>query len=128
MIRKSKVEIEKVLHLVIFESPSKGKNNPHLRDIEGDLINMSSWRYQTFCTSGLVCVRCGIEGKFFAKEKSLETDARYHLNLYAEQDGKEILMTKDHILPKSRGGKDTLSNFQTMCTICNFNKGNTLEK
>jgi 5-methylcytosine-specific restriction endonuclease McrA len=32
-------------------------------------------------------------------------------------------MTKDHIFPKSKGGKDVIENMQTMCTICNKNKG-----
>ena len=31
-------------------------------------------------------------------------------------------MTKDHIIPKSKGGKNELSNYQTMCTYCNNEK------
>jgi 5-methylcytosine-specific restriction endonuclease McrA len=34
--------------------------------------------------------------------------------------------TKDHIVPKSKGGKDMLSNTQTICVICNTKKGDTL--
>jgi hypothetical protein len=49
----------------------------------------------------------------------------YHLNLYAEKDNREILFTKDHIIPKSRGGKNILANYQTMCVECNNKKGNT---
>lgn len=37
-------------------------------------------------------------------------------------------MTKDHIIPKSKGGIDDLSNYQTMCERCNKEKGNELEK
>lgn len=36
-------------------------------------------------------------------------------------------MTKDHIIPKSKGGKDELNNYQTMCVICNVKKGNKIE-
>ena len=36
-------------------------------------------------------------------------------------------MTKDHIIPKSKGGKDILDNFQTMCFECNTKKGNKYE-
>ena len=36
-------------------------------------------------------------------------------------------MTKDHILPKSKGGKDEIDNYQTMCIRCNKAKGNNLE-
>jgi 5-methylcytosine-specific restriction endonuclease McrA len=30
----------------------------------------------------------------------------------------------DHILPRSKGGKDTLDNLQTLCQPCNLGKGN----
>lgn len=97
-------------------------------DFDGDLIKGNSQRYQTFFTKGCKCVNCGIEGKYFAKEKHLK-DKSFHLNLYAiDKNGDEVLMTKDHIIPKSKGGIDDLSNYQTMCERCNKEKGNELEK
>ena len=97
-------------------------------DFDGDLVKGNSYRYQTFFTKGCKCVKCGIEGKFFAKERFPDNKV-YHLNLYAiDQDGNEVLMTKDHIIPKSKGGSSNISNYQTMCRICNKNKGNNLEK
>lgn len=97
-------------------------------DFDGDLIHMNSLRYQVFKRS-LVCAACGIEGSFMAKEQqtSATQPDRWHFNLYAVKDGVEVLMTKDHIHPKSKGGKDTLDNFQTMCMPCNKAKGNSLE-
>lgn len=89
-------------------------------------IKMNSHRYQCFKNSGLKCVKCGIEGKFFAMERGSKCKA-YHFNLYAiDENGKEVLMTKDHIIPKSRGGKCSISNYQTMCYPCNQAKGNKL--
>jgi 5-methylcytosine-specific restriction enzyme A len=35
-------------------------------------------------------------------------------------------MTRDHIIPKSKGGSDHLNNMQTMCTKCNNKKGNSI--
>jgi 5-methylcytosine-specific restriction endonuclease McrA len=32
-------------------------------------------------------------------------------------------MTRDHVIAKSLGGQDFLSNMQTMCRICNNKKG-----
>lgn len=40
-------------------------------DFDGDLIKGNSQRYQTFFTKGCKCVVCGIEGKYFAKERHL---------------------------------------------------------
>lgn len=94
---------------------------------DGDSIKGNSHRYQTFFTKGLKCVCCGIEGQYFAKEKGGK-DGSYHLNLYAvDSDGNEVLMTKDHIIPKSKDGKDHISNYQTMCEVCNVAKGNNIE-
>lgn len=105
------------------------KDKRHAKvELDGDLIKGNSQRYQTFFTKGTKCVCCGIEGKYFAKEKT-QTDGSYHLNLYAiDKNEQEVLMTKDHIIPKSKGGKDELENYQTMCSICNKAKGNSLEE
>lgn len=84
---------------------------------------MFSDRLRCFAKHGTKCVRCGIEGKFFAVERHFSENGGYHLNLYAVKDGKEILMTKDHVVPSARGGKNNLSNYQTMCTDCNVAKG-----
>lgn len=90
--------------------------------LDGDLITPSS-RYRLFYRS-LVCVKCGLVGTYFAKEKNPNVGTKYHLNLYAVKDGVEIQFTKDHILPKSKGGENKLSNYQTMCEPCNKTKGN----
>ena len=91
--------------------------------IGDDYISAGSLRYKTFKKS-LVCVVCGVEGTYFAKERFKPTE-RYHLNLYAiDKKGKEVLMTKDHIVPISKGGSHHLDNLQTMCFKCNMKKGN----
>lgn len=125
--RKSIHSIEEIRELtkdVLFE---KDKRNAMVK-LDGDTIKGNSQRYQTFFTKGLKCVYCGIEGKYFAKEKDIGSNL-YHLNLYAvDENGKEVLMTKDHIVPKSKGGKDDITNYQTMCERCNKEKGNNLEE
>lgn len=95
----------------------------------GHSIPIKSKRYSCYARNGVICVRCGIEGHYFAAEKSVEqpTD-KYHLNLYhLGEDGKETMMTVDHRNPLSRGGPDTVSNLQPMCIRCNGLKGNMLD-
>lgn len=36
-----------------------------------------------------------------------------------------VFMTKDHIVPTSKGGADKMCNLQPMCSICNTIKGNS---
>ena len=98
-------------------------------DVCGTKISIRSKRYKCYARKGVKCVRCGIEGKYFAAEKALTQNTdKYHLNLYANEDGKEILMTVDHIIPLSRQGLDNVSNLQTMCSPCNNMKGNRTEE
>jgi 5-methylcytosine-specific restriction endonuclease McrA len=56
------------------------------------------------------CVYCGIRSGSVHKGR-----------LYGKRD-----FTVDHILPKSRGGKDTWPNTACACAACNHRKGNRL--
>lgn len=84
-------------------------------------VKMNSHRYFLFreCTK---CVACGLQGTRMLLEHH-PADKSPHFNLYGEEDGKLILMTKDHIHAKSCGGEDRHSNYQTMCILCNNLKG-----
>ena len=90
-------------------------------------IKLSSDRYLNFLKNGTNCVHCGLTGKYFWVERFKDQD-KYHLNLYGiDESGKETMLTKDHIIPLSRGGEDSIENFQVLCDVCNFKKGNSLE-
>lgn len=92
--------------------------------IEGFDVYPRSLRYKTFIEKGYTCVCCGRKGAYYALECNEKLNPnRAHFNLYSEDD---VLMTKDHILPKSKGGKDCIDNMQTMCVICNKQKGNRI--
>jgi len=90
-------------------------------------VGLSSLRLLCFKRS-LVCVSCGRIGNLFALEKSVEKDITPHFNLYHKDDKEEILMTQDHIFPKSKGGAHCLENLQTMCFKCNHKKGNAINE
>ena len=90
----------------------------------GKSISVFSKRYRCYAEHGVKCVACGIEGHYFAveKHKTHETD-KYHMNLYHKaEDGHEVMMTIDHIIPLSKNGPDDISNLQTMCCQCNMKK------
>lgn len=70
------------------------------------------------------CVCCGVEGDKLLVEIR-DADKSPHLNLYANGMDGLTLMTRDHVQPKSLGGCDHLSNYQTMCSVCNSLKGHS---
>ena len=116
-------EVKEKIQDVLFET----RRGVSKIDFDGDLIKGNSQRYQTFFTKGCKCVTCGIEGKYFAKERLID-QSTYHLNLYAiDKNGNEVLMTKDHILPRSKGGANSINNYQTMCQPCNMKKANKID-
>lgn len=93
--------------------------------LDGDEMKAESLRYKTFFKDSCTCATCGTKGVFFAKERSRGSKrGSYHLNLYSIVNGKEMLMTKDHFIAKSKGGSDDLNNLNTMCEECNSKKGN----
>ena len=92
-------------------------------------VPMGSHRYQLFVAKGTTCVCCGTEGLYFALEcNTVGNPSKFHLNLYGRDEcGKEIMMTKDHIVPRSKGGENRLSNYQPMCYRCNQKKADKIE-
>lgn len=47
-----------------------------------------------------------------------------HICMYCGSECPEILLTRDHVLPMSRGGRDNWSNVVAACRTCNTRKGN----
>lgn len=117
--------------------PLIGKYLPNII-LDGDEVSISSTRLRTFSEKGITCTKCGITGQYFVKERTRLNKKQkllrkkkgydaFHLNLYAIKDGEEILMTRDHIFPKSRGGTNSITNSQTMCKTCNELKADKVE-
>ena len=67
-IRKEIIPISEVENAVKDVMFCKNKRDSYV-NIRGDIIKGNSQRFQTFFTKGLKCSCCGIEGKYFAKEK-----------------------------------------------------------
>lgn len=91
-------------------------------------VAIASKRLRTFAQTGTTCVCCGMKATYFALERCFGApeSMRPHLNLWGvNAQGEEVLFTRDHIRPRSRGGEDTLANSQTMCGPCNWAKKDT---
>ena len=137
--RFKKYKIDEVLIHVIFDEDIKDIKHASPewfekieKDFDGHLVKMNSQRYQTFAKKGIKCVHCGLEGKFFALEQNssgTNNPDRWHFNLYGiDEKGQEVMITKDHIIPRSKGGINHISNYQPLCSICNGLKGNNREE
>lgn len=97
-------------------------------------VKVSSPRMELF-RQNPKCVNCDHMGSIWILQGHHAKETP-HLNLYhvgdpIPQHKKQsidglILMTKDHIIPKSKGGSSGLDNLQTMCVICNRLKDNKL--
>jgi len=123
--RLGTVDADKFIDLIPLDSHSK---LPKSRMFFDKRVRLTSSRYKVYATKGCVCAECGLHGKFFALEQSLsqKTD-KFHFNLYGySRYGEEIMLTVDHIIPKSKGGTDDLDNKQCLCFRCNNKKGDKL--
>lgn len=121
------MERKTLLHLVpdmeqVFEPARRGLTRMDLAN-----RSVSIRRMQCFAVKGVECVRCGIKGSEIRLEE-WRNGGGVHLDLYAyAPQGHRVLMTLDHIVPKSLGGPNELSNYQPMCEPCNSKKGATPE-
>ncbi len=98
-----------------------GKHKPRLvlttPNKDAYSVRASSTRLELLARSPK-CVRCRIEGVLWILQAQDEKTIP-HLDLFAIRGNNFILMTQDHITPKSRGGRDHMSNLQVMCAPCN---------
>lgn len=110
------------VHSAIAASTGKWGTLP-----DGQQFKRESQRLILFSTTSVACSACGIEGKYYDLETH-STDVVPHLNLYAilPKSGAPVLMTKDHTIPKSKGGPNSMSNYTTMCAPCNGKKADTV--
>lgn len=74
------------------------------------------------------CKKCGIVPSLIIKYRHKnEPESTVHTDMFhIGKNGGLTMMTVDHILPKSAGGTDRLTNLEIMCQRCNSNKGSAI--
>lgn len=77
-------------------------------------------RAQILNKIGYQCVEDNCNLKDFHFGLGIDKGGGLHLDLYGyDQEGDIVMITIDHIVPKSKGGSDTIDNFQPMCKVHN---------
>lgn len=85
-------------------------------------------RLGVFHRKGTICVCCGAgkEGVYLVENHTTNKKGRaasVHVDIFTKS---WVLMTVDHIIPKSEGGTSDWDNLQPMCTDCNRKKASLL--
>jgi 5-methylcytosine-specific restriction endonuclease McrA len=129
-------EMEKILKKMRGQLPPKGMirlRKVTLKEVIGDKPHCKIWANKKLHTISLhsermallirtqVCACCGLKGTHFWLEYS--GCKAPHLNLYGNNgNGKEVMLTADHIIPRSKGGPTAAHNLQILCARCNCAK------
>lgn len=96
--------------------------------LAGQKVNgLRSSRINCLIAGGGKCVRCGLQGSLWALERHHPNEP-YHVNLYGlGKKNKEVMLTRDHIIPKSKGGTTDALNCQVLCSKCNTKKADLVQ-
>lgn len=105
-------------------------NNRQVTVMGKYLLPKKSRRLSLLENGQLFCCKCGLEGKHWYIEKDLRDPSKhFSLQFYGfDKNGVERMLTWDHIIPKSLGGNDSMSNGQIMCHPCNRDKSNSISE
>lgn len=115
----------------IFDYISKNPHEPYYVDGDGNRCKLR--RAKIYFEKGLQCAEagCKLKGTFFALERwpnqKDQTFGNYHFDLFAiDKKGEEVMMTVDHVHPRSKGGANHVSNYQPMCKVHNEIKADNI--
>lgn len=126
LLRHGTYDVKTVLEWM--DADEKFDTDSVLKEFEGLNVLSGLLGYKVFKHKGTKCVCCPVEGQYFALEKTPGRGRnkynKWHFNLYGKDAfGREVMITKDHVQPRSKGGSNELENLQPMCLPCNMNKG-----
>ncbi len=107
----------------ILEQPTK-----HDRLVRGKRVDRpSGWAlFHHMKGQPIRCHFCGCQADQWVAEKGRKDKLGHPtLNLFAtSREGGVVIMTRDHIIPKSLGGVDAVENLRPACGPCNEQRSN----
>ena len=103
------------------------------RTVEGQRISAPSgvalWKTCRETHSPLKCWHCGVEAdRFIVKHHPKDMQKPPVLELFAHTGKSLVMMTQDHIIPKSLGGFNDVANLRPGCETCNNRRKSTMNK
>lgn len=104
----------------------------HARLVNGRHVSLPSgarlFEHLRATGTPIKCWSCGIEANCFISNKGKNDKVGPAvLDLFAMKSDGPVLMTRDHIIPKSYGGVNDVANLRVGCGPCNHDRGNELE-
>jgi hypothetical protein len=73
------------------------------------------------------CWQCGCTADRWISCHGPKEKSRPVLNLFAIRENKLVMMTRDHIIPKSLGGMDLVKNLRPGCEVCNHERSSNMD-
>ena len=102
----------------------KGTNNVLINNKTCDIT--ATRTVKTVLNGNKRCVNCNKVSEIVAVVVNKNTGKK-NVVFLVKGDGETLTpLTKDHIIAKARGGTDKFENLQSMCSICNTEKADTI--
>jgi 5-methylcytosine-specific restriction endonuclease McrA len=103
------------------------------RTVDGQYVSAPSgvalWKTCRDTYKPLKCWHCGVEAdRFIVKHHKNDMNKPPVLELFAHTGKSLVMMTRDHIVPKSLGGVDHVDNLRPGCETCNGRRKSTMNK
>jgi hypothetical protein len=116
-----------------------GQQPKHSRLLKGREVSLASGfaLFQSLRGHTIKCYNCGcVADRWISSKGPSDLKSKPVLNLFATRHHPKtkkraawfelVLMTRDHIIPKSYGGSDSVKNLRPACDTCNGQRGHQM--